>query len=85
MRSGRSDTDLQFKSILGAIKIPRINTIIYIDGAKKAHDGAFVFRRPVLAARASRCCGAPLRHVALGPVTYVLNVIRNCTYTVCDS
>ena len=49
-----------------------------------AYNSTYVHRRPCGAARATRRCGAPLRHMALRPgwaqghVTYVRFVIRNC-------
>ena len=49
-----------------------------------AHNITYVHRRPCGAARATRRCGAPLRHMALRPgwaqghVTYVRFVMRIC-------
>jgi len=48
------------------------------------HNSAYVHRRPFGAARATRRCDAPLRHIAprtcwaQGHVTYVPHVIRHC-------
>ena len=47
-----------------------------------SHNSTYVHRRPCGAARATRRCGAPLRHMALRPgwaqghVTYVRFVMR---------
>ena len=53
-------------------------------------NSTYVHRRLCGAARATRRCGAPLRHIALRPgwaqghVTYVRYVIRNCAMTTQD-
>ena len=56
-----------------------------------AHNSTYVHRRPFGAARATRRCGAPLRHMAprpgwaRGPVTYVRFVMRNYAESVQDT
>ena len=53
-------------------------------GTGTAHNSTYVHRHPFGVPRATRRCGAPLRHMALRPgwaqghVTYVRFVIRNC-------
>ena len=55
-----------------------------------AHNSTYVYRRSCGAVRATRRCGAPLRHMALHPgwarghINYVRFVMRNCAKSAQD-